>query len=69
MFICVLQLSINKVPFLGSINKCQVEKHFRSKQSLHKVPVYIKIVRIFYTFWFRNAHALCQQKLKKPEML
>lgn len=61
MFICVLQLAINKVSFLGCINKCQVEKHFRSKQSLQKVPVYIKIVRIFYNVKFRNAHALCQQ--------
>lgn len=61
MFICVIQLSINRVSFLGSINKCQVEKHFRSKQSLKMFLFILKYVRIFYNFLSRNVHALCQQ--------
>lgn len=59
MFICVIQLSINRVSFLGSINKCQVEKHFRSKQSLKMFLFILKHVRIFYNSRFQNVHALC----------
>lgn len=61
MFICVIQLSINRVSFLGSINKCQVEKHFRSKQSPKMFLFILKYVRIFYNFLSRNVHAFCQQ--------
>ena len=59
MFICVIQLSINRVSFLGSINKCQVEKHFRSKQSLEMFLFILKHVRIFYNSRLQNVHVLC----------
>lgn len=59
MFICVIQLSINRVSFLGSINKCQVEKHFRPKQSLEMFLFILKHVRIFYNSRFQNVHVLC----------
>lgn len=59
MFICAIQLSINRVSFLGSINKCQVGKHFRSKQSLEMFLFILKHVRIFYNSRLQNVHVLC----------
>lgn len=73
MFICVIQLSINRVSFLGSINKCQVEKHFRSRQSLEMFLFILKHVRIFYNSRFQNVHVLClgqsNNLLKKLAMI
>lgn len=63
MFICAIQLSINRVSFLGSINKCQVGKHFRSKQSLEMFLFILKHVRIFYNSRLQNVHVLCLGQL------